>query len=167
MRFSAHSYLFHFSLFISTRVFKFNIEHLRDTKKANRQFTISKKSLNRNCAANQFIYFKRARKTKTETMCQIKILINVEQNLYGSIITSMLCSKCWVFTEHLEHPENTPMTASHDSLPHWPEEYAKYYTFLALLRPIFALKTKIPPLALAMRVGQGSDVKKIFFLEIT
>ena len=38
-----------------------------------------------------------------------KILINVEQNPYWSIITSMLCSKCWVFTEHLEHPENTPM----------------------------------------------------------
>ena len=111
MRFSAHSYLFHFSLFISTRVFKFNIEHLRDTKKANRQFTISKKSLNRNCAANQFIYFKRARKI-TQTMCQIKILINVEQNPYWSIITSMLCSECWVFTEHLEHPENTPMLAT-------------------------------------------------------
>ena len=109
MRFSAHSYLFHFSFFISTRVFKFNIEHLRDTKKANRLFTISKKSLNRNCAANQFIYFKRARKTKTETMCRLKILINAEQNPYGSIITSMLCSECWVFTEHLEHPENTPM----------------------------------------------------------
>ena len=42
-------------------------------------------------------------------MCQIKILINVEQNPYWSIITSMLRSECWVFTEHLEHPENTPM----------------------------------------------------------
>ena len=96
MRFSAHSYLFHFSLFISIRVSKFNIEHLRGTKKADRQFTISKKSLNRNCAANQFIYFKSARKKKTETMCQIKILINLEQNLYLLIITSVLRSECWV-----------------------------------------------------------------------
>ena len=39
-------------------------------------------------------------------MCQIKILINVEQNPHWSIITSMLCSECWVFTEHRE---NTPM----------------------------------------------------------
>ena len=32
-------------------------------------------------------------------------------------------------------------------------------SFVALLRPIFALKTKIaPPLALAMRIGQGPDV---------
>ena len=112
MRFSAHSYLFHFSLFISTRVFKFNIEHLRDTKKAHRQNVISKKSLNRNCAANQFIYLKKCKKNKTETMCQIKILINVEQNPYWLIITSVLRSECWVFTEHLEHPENTPMAGS-------------------------------------------------------
>ena len=44
-------------------------------------------------------------------MCQIKTLINVEQNPYWSIITSMLRSEGWVFTEHLEHPENTPMFA--------------------------------------------------------
>ena len=42
-------------------------------------------------------------------MCQIKILINVEQNAYWLIITSVLRSECWVFTEPLEHPENTPM----------------------------------------------------------
>ena len=31
--------------------------------------------------------------------------------------------------------------------------------FLALSRPIFALKTKIaPPLALAMKIGQGPDI---------
>ena len=31
--------------------------------------------------------------------------------------------------------------------------------FLALLRPIFALKTKLaPPLTLAMRIGKGPDV---------
>ena len=29
--------------------------------------------------------------------------------------------------------------------------------FLALLRSIFALKTKIPPMVLAMGIGQGSD----------
>ena len=109
MRISAHYYLFHFSLFISTRVFKFNIEHLCDTKKADRQFTISKKSLNQNCAANQFIYLKKCKKNKTEAMCQIKILINVKQNVYWLIITSVLRSECWVSTEHLEHPENTPM----------------------------------------------------------
>ena len=42
-------------------------------------------------------------------MCKIKILINVEQNAYWLIITSVLRSECWVFTEPLEHPENTPM----------------------------------------------------------
>ena len=42
-------------------------------------------------------------------MCFIKILINVEQNAYWLIITKVLLSECWVFTEHLEHPENTRM----------------------------------------------------------
>ena len=45
-------------------------------------------------------------------MCQIKILINVEQNAYWLIITSVLRSECWVFTEPLEHSENTPMIAA-------------------------------------------------------
>ena len=43
-------------------------------------------------------------------MSQTKILVNVEQKAYWLIITSVLRSECWVFTEHLEHPENTPMT---------------------------------------------------------
>ena len=42
--------------------------------------------------------------------------------------------------------------------PHWPEEYAKKL-FLALLRPILALKTEIaPPMVLEMRIGQKPDV---------
>ena len=108
MRFSAHSYLFHFSLFISTRVSKFNNEHLRGTKKADRQFTISKKSLNRNCAANQFIYFKSARKKNRDNVPNKNInkrrtkLIFVNNYIGAS-------QRVLGVTEHLEHPENTPM----------------------------------------------------------
>ena len=76
---------------------------------ADRQFTIKLKVTQLKLRSESIYSFQKCKENKTETMCHRKRLINVEQNAYWLIIASVLLSECLVFTEHLEHPENTPM----------------------------------------------------------